>query len=83
MRIRLLVDSVYAQLSLGLTTIGFWCQLIGFISTFWYNGPLTTHEFSGFVLKGFSGLWKGCEETGTLCFRPGGGSKFSYFFYQT
>ncbi|XP_045181192.1 uncharacterized protein LOC123540326 isoform X6 [Mercenaria mercenaria] len=76
MRIRLLVDSVYAQISMGLTAIAFWCHLIGFFTTFWYHGPLATHEISTFVLKGYSGLWKGCEETGTLCFRPAGGSWF-------
>lgn len=75
MKIRILIDSVYPQLSLGLTSIGFWCHLIGFFSNFWYHGHLATHEMSGFVMKGYAGLWKGCEETGTLCFRPGGGRK--------
>lgn len=75
MRIKLLVDSIYAQLSLGLTSIAFWCHLLGFLTEFWNDGTLVTSEFAGFVLKGHSGLWRGCEETGTLCFRPGSGSK--------
>lgn len=78
MRIKILVDSVYAQLSLGMTVIAMWCQVLGFFTYFWHEGPLVTSEFAGFSLKGYSGLWKGCEETGTLCFRPGGGSKWSY-----
>ena len=78
MHIKFLVESVYPQLSMGLTAIGFWCHLVGFFTPFWFNGPLATHEMSAFVLKGYSGLWKGCEETGTLCFRPRGGSKYMY-----
>lgn len=78
MRIKLLVDSVYAQLSLGLTSVAFLCHVLGFFTHFWHEGSLVTSEFVGFSLKGYSGLWRGCEETGTLCFRPGGGSKYSF-----
>ncbi|XP_052761368.1 uncharacterized protein LOC128204072 isoform X1 [Mya arenaria] len=74
MRIKLLVDSLFVQISFGLVGIANWCHVIGFFSQFWHFGPLVTSEISGFVIRGYSGLWKGCEETGTLCFRPDGGS---------
>ncbi|XP_052236343.1 uncharacterized protein LOC127848086 isoform X4 [Dreissena polymorpha] len=61
-------------MAMGLIMIGSWCHVIGFLSQFWHNGPFVTSEFAGYVIKGYSGLWKGCDETGTLCFRPEGGS---------
>lgn len=79
MKIRLLVDSLYAQLSMGLTSIGFWMFIVGFFTDFWYSGPFITAEFAGFKLKGHSGLWKGCDETGTLCYRPKGDGELVWF----
>ena len=74
MRIKVLSESVFIK-ACGLTLVpGLLFHLIGYVTQYWFKGPLKTHEFVGFSFEGHSGLWRGCDISDTFCFTPTGGT---------
>ena len=74
MRIKVLSESLFIK-ACGLTLVpGLLLHLIGYVTQYWFKGPLKTHEFVGFSFEGHSGLWRGCDISDTFCFTPTGGA---------